>query len=36
MPPEFLCPSGRDVTSAYLDYARPLVGPIAPHARFSF
>ena len=36
MPPEFLCPSGHDVTPAYLDYARPLVGPIAPHARFSF
>jgi 6-phosphofructokinase 1 len=35
MPAEFLCPSGHDVTAAYLDYARPLIGPIAPHARFS-
>jgi 6-phosphofructokinase 1 len=36
MPSEFLCPSGHDVTPAYLDYARPLIGPIAPHARFAF
>jgi ATP-dependent phosphofructokinase / diphosphate-dependent phosphofructokinase len=35
MPAEFLCPSGHDVTAAYLDYARPLIGTIVPHARFS-
>jgi 6-phosphofructokinase 1 len=36
MPADFLCPSGHDVTPAYLDYARPLIGPVAPHARFDF
>jgi 6-phosphofructokinase 1 len=33
MPPAFLARSGHDVTPAFLDYARPLVGPLPPIGR---
>ncbi|MFB3880494.1 MAG: 6-phosphofructokinase [Armatimonadota bacterium] len=34
MPDEFISPEGNDVTAAYLDYARPLIGgPLHPYAR---
>jgi 6-phosphofructokinase 1 len=31
--PEHIHPDGNDVTEAFLEYARPLVGPIEPHVR---
>lgn len=34
MPSKFLSGSGNNVTEAYLNYARPLIGQILPHARF--
>jgi len=33
VPEAFIAPSGHDVTSAYLDYIRPLVGPLPNYAR---
>lgn len=33
MPDEFIAPSGTDVTPAFLDYVRPLVGPLPDYAR---
>jgi len=30
LPDDHIAASGRDVTQAFLDYARPLAGPIAP------
>jgi len=33
MPDEFISPSGTDVTPAFLDYVRPLVGPLPDYAR---
>jgi 6-phosphofructokinase 1 len=34
LPDEFIAPSGTDVTEAYLDYARPLIGdPLPPYWR---
>ncbi len=35
MPDHFIGAEGNDVTEAYRDYARPLVGPVAGHAYFS-
>jgi ATP-dependent phosphofructokinase / diphosphate-dependent phosphofructokinase len=35
MPPEFIANSGADVTPAYTEYARPLIGPVEPHARLA-
>jgi len=34
MPPEFINRAGNDVTPAFLDYARPIVGPLPPVGRF--
>jgi ATP-dependent phosphofructokinase / diphosphate-dependent phosphofructokinase len=34
MPPAFINRAGNDVTAAFLAYARPLVGPLPPTARF--
>ena len=34
VPDEFISPEGNDVTSAFIDYARPLIGgPLPPYAR---
>ncbi len=33
MPDEYLSGEGNDVTQAFLDYARPLIGPMPPHGR---
>jgi len=34
LPDEFVAPDGNDVTAAFLDYARPLIGgPLPPYAR---
>jgi ATP-dependent phosphofructokinase / diphosphate-dependent phosphofructokinase len=33
MPSAFLARSGADVTPAYMEYARPLIGPVAAHGR---
>jgi 6-phosphofructokinase 1 len=33
VPDEFIAPSGHDVTAAYLDYIRPLVGALPQYAR---
>ncbi len=34
VPDEFIAPEGNDVTAAFLDYARPLIGPeLRPYAR---
>ena len=34
VPPEFINEEGNDVTQAFLDYARPLIGgPLPPYAR---
>ena len=33
VPEAFIAPSGHDVTSAYLDYIRPLVGPLPRYAK---
>ncbi len=35
VPDEFIAPSGHDVTAAYLDYIRPLVGALPHYARLS-
>ena len=35
MPASFINKAGNNVTKAFLDYARPLVGPLAPCARFA-
>lgn len=35
LPAAFLAESGADVTPAYLDYARPLIGRVEPHARLT-
>jgi 6-phosphofructokinase 1 len=36
VPDEFIAGSGNDVTPAYLEYARPLIGgPLPPYARLS-
>ena len=35
VPEEFIAPSGYDVTSAYMDYIRPLVGPLPQYARLA-
>ena len=34
MPPAYINRAGNDVTQAFLDYARPLVGPLPPVGRF--
>ena len=34
MPPAFINRTGNDVTQAFLDYARPIVGPLPPVGRF--
>jgi ATP-dependent phosphofructokinase / diphosphate-dependent phosphofructokinase len=36
MPSTFLAGSGCDITPAYMEYARPLIGPVEPHARLAF
>ena len=35
MPDEFISKAGNDVTQAFIDYARPLVGPLPTCARFA-
>jgi len=35
VPEEFIAPSGHDVTPAYVDYIRPLVGPLPQYARLA-
>jgi hypothetical protein len=35
MPESFISRAGNDVTQAFLNYARPLVGPLPPVARLS-
>ena len=34
MPPSFINRAGNNVTQAFIDYARPLVGPLSPIGRF--
>jgi 6-phosphofructokinase 1 len=34
-PPEWLHPAGNDVTAEFLEYAKPLAGPIEPHAKLA-
>jgi ATP-dependent phosphofructokinase / diphosphate-dependent phosphofructokinase len=36
MPSTFLAGSGCDITPAYMEYARPLIGPVEPHALLAF
>ena len=35
MPAAFLADSGADITPAFMEYARPLIGPVEPHARLA-
>lgn len=35
LPASWIAPAGNDVAAEFLDWVRPLTGPVAPHARFA-